>query len=147
MRREPRRLAGLIEVDAVDNVALVRSSRVRAEHLWSPASFSAAERSAIPGKRSREFTADELLAFAAAFNLPIPFFLTPPPDVDRFEIGRKRANRASLISALIPPESDQARILEQVRQTVAQLHSKLSDSDQVAMQLGQNPRRKPKEKP
>ena len=43
----------------------------------SPASWSALERS-IDGNRIREITADELVAFARAFQVPIGFFLTPP---------------------------------------------------------------------
>jgi hypothetical protein len=43
---------------------------------WSKASFSAAERS-YAGERVRQFTADDLYAFARAFDLPITFFLTP----------------------------------------------------------------------
>src|SRR3546814_20955185 len=43
----------------------------------SPASWSALERS-VDGGRIREITADELVAFARAFDLPIGFFLTPP---------------------------------------------------------------------
>jgi len=50
---------------------------------WSKATFSAAERS-VAGKRVRQFTADEVVAFACAFELPIGwFFLPPPPDPDR----------------------------------------------------------------
>jgi hypothetical protein len=43
----------------------------------SPASWSALERS-VDGGRIREITADELVAFARAFDLPVGFFLTPP---------------------------------------------------------------------
>jgi hypothetical protein len=43
----------------------------------SPASWSALERS-VDGGRIREITADELVGFARAFDLPIGFFLTPP---------------------------------------------------------------------
>lgn len=46
---------------------------------WSAASFSAAEGGAYPGRRVREFCADELLAFARAFALPLWFFFLPPP--------------------------------------------------------------------
>jgi transcriptional regulator with XRE-family HTH domain len=43
----------------------------------SKASMSAAER--FPhGDRVREFTVDELFAFARAFNLPVSYFLLPP---------------------------------------------------------------------
>ena len=43
---------------------------------WSKAVFSAAERS-IMGGRIRNFTADDLYAFARVFELPISFFLAP----------------------------------------------------------------------
>jgi hypothetical protein len=56
-----------------------------AEHLapylgtkWSKASFSAAERS-VDGERVRNFSADEIVAFARAFGLPVGFFFLPPP--------------------------------------------------------------------
>ena len=45
---------------------------------WSKASFSQAERS-IAGRFIRQFTADEILAFARAFDLPIGWFFMPPP--------------------------------------------------------------------
>ncbi len=45
--------------------------------LLSTASFSAIERSVDSG-RIREFSADEILAFARAFRVPIPWFFTPP---------------------------------------------------------------------
>ena len=43
----------------------------------STASWSALERS-VDGNRIRQIDADELIAFARAFDLPIGFFLTPP---------------------------------------------------------------------
>lgn len=45
---------------------------------WSRVVFSAAERS-VSGERVRHFTADHLLAFSAAFELPISFFLYNRP--------------------------------------------------------------------
>jgi len=45
--------------------------------LWSKGTFSAAERS-VDGSRVRQFTADEIVAFARAFNLPIGWFFMPP---------------------------------------------------------------------
>ena len=44
---------------------------------WSKATFSQAERSIDPGK-SRAFTADELIAFADTFGLPVVWFLLAP---------------------------------------------------------------------
>ena len=56
-----------------------------AEHLepflgarWSKATFSSAERS-IDGQRVRQFTADDIVAFARGFGLPVGFFFLPPP--------------------------------------------------------------------
>ena len=49
---------------------------------WSKASVSQAERS-VAGKFIRQFTADEIVAFARALDLPLGwFFLPPPPWVD-----------------------------------------------------------------
>lgn len=48
---------------------------------WSKASYSAAERS-IEGGRVRNFSADDLVAFALGFDLPLTwFFLPPDPDI------------------------------------------------------------------
>src|SRR4051812_6993557 len=46
---------------------------------WSKASFSAAERS-VTSDRAREFTVDELVAFARCFDLPPRWFMTLPPE-------------------------------------------------------------------
>lgn len=45
---------------------------------WSVASFSAIECS-VDGRRIRRFSADQLLALSRGFDLPIGFFLVPPP--------------------------------------------------------------------
>ena len=45
---------------------------------WSKATFSQAERSIDPGK-SRAFSADEIVAFADTFGLPVVWFFLPPP--------------------------------------------------------------------
>jgi hypothetical protein len=44
---------------------------------WSKASFSQAERS-VAGKFVRKFDADEVVAFARAFDLPVTWFYLPP---------------------------------------------------------------------
>lgn len=49
---------------------------------WSVATYSAAERS-VAGQRVRRFTVEELQAFCDAFDLPIAFFLTPPPGTEK----------------------------------------------------------------
>jgi hypothetical protein len=45
---------------------------------WSKASVSQAERS-VAGRFIRQFDADEIVAFARAFDLPIGWFFMPPP--------------------------------------------------------------------
>lgn len=45
---------------------------------WSTASISQAERS-IAGRFIRNFDADEIVAFARAFDLPLGWFFLPPP--------------------------------------------------------------------
>jgi transcriptional regulator with XRE-family HTH domain len=53
---------------------------------WSKASYSAAERSSVNPQRIRQFTADELLAFAAAFDVPVQFFFRPPRELGTTEV-------------------------------------------------------------
>jgi hypothetical protein len=62
-------------------VATEQAAEALAPYLgtrWSVANFSAIERS-VDGGRIRQFTADDLVALSRGFNLPIGFFLTPPP--------------------------------------------------------------------
>ena len=54
------------------------TSRPTSATKWSKASFSAAERS-VDGERVRNFSADEIVAFARGFGLPVGFFFLPPP--------------------------------------------------------------------
>ena len=44
---------------------------------WSKANFSAAERS-VACERIRQFDADEIVAFAKAFEVPVAWFFLPP---------------------------------------------------------------------
>jgi hypothetical protein len=46
--------------------------------LWSRQRFSAAER-VYTGETEREFSVNELVAFARGFDLSVVYFLTPPP--------------------------------------------------------------------
>ncbi len=67
-----RLLRGWTQEQAAEALAPYLGARL------SGASFSAIERSVDVG-RGREFNADELLAFARGFRLPLAWFLTPPP--------------------------------------------------------------------
>ncbi len=55
---------------------------------WTVAQVSAAERS-VDGTRIRQFTADDLVAFAQAFEVPITYFFLPRDP-------RRRGARSSL---------------------------------------------------
>ncbi len=59
-----------------------KASQVLAPYLGaklSGPSFSALERSAWTPARIKQFSADDLLALSRGFDLPIGYFLTPPP--------------------------------------------------------------------
>ncbi|MGH9029462.1 MAG: helix-turn-helix domain-containing protein [Acidimicrobiales bacterium] len=67
-----RALRGWTQQEAADAIAPYLGSRL------SAASFSAIE-SSIRGLRVKQFSADELVAFARGFRLPLGWFFTPPP--------------------------------------------------------------------
>ena len=69
--RSARELRGWTQEEAAERLA----PYIGAE--WSKASWSAAERSAET-KRVRHFTADDLVALARCFDLPVVWFLVPP---------------------------------------------------------------------
>jgi transcriptional regulator with XRE-family HTH domain len=49
---------------------------------WSKSVYSTTERS-YHGKRVRQFTADDLVAFSRAFGVPVIYFFLPPKPEDR----------------------------------------------------------------
>ena len=73
--RRIRLESGLTQEEAVE-----RAGPFLPGKPWSRVVWSAAERS-VAGKRIRQFDADELVALAAAFGVPVAaFFLPPDPD-------------------------------------------------------------------
>lgn len=68
--RRARELRGWTQEQAAEVIARYLGEK------WSVATFSAAERS-VRGDRIRQFSADELVAFGKAFDLPLSYFLTP----------------------------------------------------------------------
>ena len=68
-----RALRGWTQAEAGEHLAKYLGSKL------SEASFSALERSATSVNRIKVFSADELLALSRGFDLPIGYFLTPPP--------------------------------------------------------------------
>jgi hypothetical protein len=51
----------------------------------------------------RQFTADEVLAFAAAFDLPIAYFFVPPTEPDIRESVTMGGTASLEVTALVPP--------------------------------------------
>lgn len=66
----------------------------------SAASFSAIERS-FHGGRVRQFTADELVALARGFRLPLGWFFTPPPMDQGVTVRTPDASREGLDPILL----------------------------------------------
>jgi hypothetical protein len=104
-KREPATYGGLTASQVVAyNLAQARSIRGWTQEeacdalepfvgrRWSKATYSAAERS-MDGTRVRQFDADEILAFARAFKLPLGWFFMPPAPSDVPALGG-RADRA-----------------------------------------------------
>jgi transcriptional regulator with XRE-family HTH domain len=70
---------------------------------WTVAQVSAAERS-VDGARIRQFTADDIVAFAQAFGLPIGYFFFPPRSHakwSRIEPGTTTAQASRTMSVMI----------------------------------------------
>lgn len=84
---------------------------------WSKATFSVAERSPDHADRIRQFTADDLIAFAAAFEFSVSFFLMPPAYVD--VIGVAGASDAlkpkELVELATAPHDDGVQALYEER--------------------------------
>ena len=77
---EARRMRGWTQEQAAKELEPYLGSKL------STASFSAIERS-FAGGRIRKFNADEILALARGFRLPIGWFFTPPPVMDNIDIS------------------------------------------------------------
>ena len=84
--------------------------------LWSKAVWSAAETSAT-SDRKREFTADEMVAFALAFGVPIAWFFMPP-DVGSIGI-RKGSQPGDLLDLLFGVNAGHDRCWSRLRRWLA----------------------------
>jgi hypothetical protein len=100
---------------------------------WSRASFSAAERSTESG-RTREFTADEILAFARAFDLPVTWFFLPPgdkpeegapPDVT---CGDTVIHAGELLDSIFPHRPGPTEVAERLKRLLHRLPRRLRTS-------------------
>jgi len=91
---------------------------------WSKASYSAAERSSVNPQRIRKFTADEIVAFAAAFDVPVQFFFQPPrPEGAAEVVVTASATAKSTALTLV----DYLRIMLGSEQSARSLEGSLAD--------------------
>lgn len=80
------------------------------------ASISAIERS-VETERNREFDATELVAFAATFDLPVIWFLLPPPEMAQLRLG----NTDRLVGDLVALVLGRQHQLGAIAQRLAEL--------------------------
>lgn len=74
--RRARELRGWTQGEATQHLA-------RFGRPWSVASLSDAERAWTPDGRQREFTATDLVAFSLTYDLPLAWWILPPPPSER----------------------------------------------------------------
>jgi transcriptional regulator with XRE-family HTH domain len=67
---------------------------------WSEAMVAHAERS-VTGNRVREFTADDLVTLARAFDVPVLYFLTPPPSGIFVHLPGSRVDTLTMLEAVL----------------------------------------------
>jgi transcriptional regulator with XRE-family HTH domain len=67
---------------------------------WSEAMVAHAERS-VTGNRVREFTADDLVTLARAFDVPVLYFLTPPPTGLFVHVPGSRIDTVTMLEAVL----------------------------------------------
>ena len=98
---------------------------------WSKASVSQAERS-VAGRFIRQFTADEIVAFARALDLPLGWFFMPPPPwadvatpvkLSTPDAGRFGAALAELMDLVFGDEAGRALLELRLRAFLDQLGS------------------------
>lgn len=126
-----RELRGLTQDEAAELLAPFLGVR------WSKASFSQAERS-FGGKVVRKFDADEIVAFARAFDLPVTwFYLPPPPAADGAQVKlsaggtKERDQEIALLIDLVFGEERHQQLFDRLGEFVMSLsRTRLTRSQQ-----------------
>jgi transcriptional regulator with XRE-family HTH domain len=85
---------GLTQAETALKLSLVAGKE------WTEAMVAHAERS-VTGNRVREFTADDLVTFARAFDVPVLYFLTPPPTGIWVHVPGSRIDTLSMLEAVL----------------------------------------------
>lgn len=85
---------GLTQAETAMKLSLVAGKE------WTEAMVAHAERS-VTGNRVREFTADDLVTFARAFDVPVLYFLTPPPTGLWVHVPGSRIDTLTMLEAVL----------------------------------------------
>lgn len=85
---------GLTQAETAMKLSLVAGKE------WTEAMVAHAERS-VTGNRVREFTADDLVTFARAFDVPVLYFLTPPPTGIWVNVPGSRIDTLTMLEAVL----------------------------------------------
>ncbi|MHB1533177.1 MAG: helix-turn-helix domain-containing protein [Acidimicrobiales bacterium] len=89
-----RQRRGLTQAETAMKLSLVAGKE------WTEAMVAHAERS-VTGNRVREFTADDLVTFARAFDVPVLYFLTPPPTGLWVHVPGSRIDTLGMLEAVL----------------------------------------------
>ena len=104
-----------------------------AEYLgreWSVASWSAAEVSANPDKRPRKFTADDIVGFSQAFDVPVSYFFALP----RLEDGDVIVTADTPTAKVVPAASYAAKQVAE-HESIQELQSMPGELYDIAEKL------------
>jgi transcriptional regulator with XRE-family HTH domain len=102
---------------------------------WTGPSFSVAERwKPQPGQKVRQFGADEVVAIAAAFELPIGFFFRQPPGVGAVrlpgQIGLPVDRYAALVTDPQELRHNLDQALNEAREKLDELRARVAEAKQ-----------------
>lgn len=89
-----RQRRGLTQAEAARQLSAVAGKE------WTEAMVAHAERS-VTGNRVREFTADDLVTFARAFDVPVLYFLTPPPSGVFVQVPGSQITTLTMLEAVL----------------------------------------------
>ena len=89
-----RQRRGLTQAEAARHLSAVAGKE------WTEAMVAHAERS-VTGNRVREFTADDLVTMARAFDVPVLYFLTPPPTGVFVQVPGSQITTLTMLEAVL----------------------------------------------
>jgi transcriptional regulator with XRE-family HTH domain len=89
-----RQRRGLTQAEAARRLSGVAGKE------WTEAMVAHAERS-VTGNRVREFTADDLVTMARAFDVPVLYFLTPPPTGVFVQVPGSQITTLTMLEAVL----------------------------------------------